>query len=145
MKVVLDTCILKLATFPANDNPSALIVELALAALIEWWASPAILDEYSHVLADEPTFLADVFAVVEQCFPLTELCVVTHEPDNRFVECALAVSADYLVTVNTARGHFDRKKYSETTMVSPGRFVNLPDVRRLLRQIGDVTERSEDA
>ena len=35
MRVVLDTCILKLATFPAEDNASALIFELARAGLIE--------------------------------------------------------------------------------------------------------------
>jgi len=36
---------------------------------------------------------------------------IKHEPDNRFLECALACRADYLITVNTARGHFDRGSY----------------------------------
>ena len=45
LRVVLDTCILKLATFPADNNASALICELALAGLIEAWVSPAILEE----------------------------------------------------------------------------------------------------
>jgi hypothetical protein len=31
LRVVLDTCILKLATFPADNNASALIYELARA------------------------------------------------------------------------------------------------------------------
>ena len=47
MRVVLDTCILKLATFPADNNASALIYELAGAGLIEAWVSPAILEEYA--------------------------------------------------------------------------------------------------
>ncbi len=42
MRVVLDTCILKLATFPADNNASALIYELARAGLIEAWVTPAI-------------------------------------------------------------------------------------------------------
>ena len=47
MRVVLDTCILKLATFPADNNASALIYELAHAGLIEASVSPAILEEYA--------------------------------------------------------------------------------------------------
>jgi predicted nucleic acid-binding protein len=64
--------------------------------------SPAILDEYSDVLSDEPEFLAEILKSVQQCYPLTTLAVIRHEPDNRFIECALAVKADFLVTVNTA-------------------------------------------
>ena len=52
MRVVLDTCILKLATFPAENNASALIYQLARAGLIEAWVSPAILEEYADVLGD---------------------------------------------------------------------------------------------
>jgi GNAT superfamily N-acetyltransferase len=37
LRVVLDTCILKLATFPGENNASALIFELARAGLIEAW------------------------------------------------------------------------------------------------------------
>jgi len=54
LRVVLDTCILKLATFPADNNVSALIYELAHAGLIEAWVSPAILEEYADVLGDHP-------------------------------------------------------------------------------------------
>ena len=136
--MVLDTCVLKLATFPASDNPAALIVELGLRDLIEWWASPAILEEYGYVLADEPEFLADVFNSVEQCLPLTELSIVGHEPDNRFIECALSVSADYLVTVNTARGHFDKRSYSGTKIATPGQFLKVPAVIELVRALPDV-------
>jgi hypothetical protein len=35
LRVVLDTCILKLATFPADNNAAALIYELARAGLID--------------------------------------------------------------------------------------------------------------
>ena len=52
LRVVLDTCILKLATFRAEDNASALIFDLARAGLIEAWVSPAILEEYADVLGE---------------------------------------------------------------------------------------------
>ena len=66
---------------------------------------------------------------------MTRLSVIRHEPDNRFVECALAVKADYLVTVNTARGHFDRNSYNGVRVVTPGAFANLDVVQPLIRRL----------
>ena len=135
MKVVLDTCVLKLATFPAEDNPSALVVALGLRRILRWWTTPAILDEYSSVMADAPDLLAEVFAASEVCYPLTELSIVRHEPDNRFIECALAVQADYLITVNTVPGHFEKKQYGKTRVMPPGLFVSMDCVQPLLRRL----------
>jgi len=135
LRVILDTCILKLATFPTQDNASALIFELARAALIEAWASPAMLEEYADVLGDRPDFVAEVVGICRLCHPLTELRIIRHEPDNRFLESALAASADYIVTVNTARGHFDQKKYQTVSVATPSEFLALPEVRPLLRRL----------
>jgi putative PIN family toxin of toxin-antitoxin system len=132
LKLVVDTCVLKLATFPVRDNPSARIVQLAFQSHLEWWASPAIVDEYTNVLSDEPELMTEVVAAVQLCYPLTELNVIRHEPDNRFIECALAVHADYIVTVNTARGHFDQKRYGEARVLTPGAFVNLSCIQHLI-------------
>ena len=133
MKAVLDTCVLKLATLPNPNNASALIVKLCWDGLLECWASPAMLEEYAVVLAYEPELLALVQDNFQVCYPLVQLDCINHEPDNRFVECALAIDADYLVTVNTARGHFDQRAYGQTIVVTPGAFLNLPGVQRLLR------------
>ena len=135
MKVVLDTCILKLATFPRENNASALIYELARAGLIEAWVSPAILEEYADVLGDQPEFVAEIVDSCRECQPLTELNVIRHEPDNRFLECALAVSADFIVTVNTAPGHLDRKQYQSVGVLRPGEFLNLPEVGPLVKKL----------
>ena len=93
LRVVLDTCILKLATFPADNNASALIYELAHAGLIEAWVSPAILEEYADVLGDHPEFVAEIVENFPVCYPLTELSVIRH---------ALAANAEFILTVNTA-------------------------------------------
>ena len=135
MRVVLDTCILKLATFPGENNASALIFELARAGLIEAWVSPAILEEYTDVSGDHPEFVAEIVESCRVCHPLTELSVIRHEPDNRFLECALSASADFIVTVNTAPGHFDRKRYQTVSAVRPGEFLNLPEVGRLVKKL----------
>jgi predicted nucleic acid-binding protein len=46
------------------------------------------------------------------------MSVICHEPDNRFLECALAASAAFIVTVNTAPGHFDRKAHGQVSVVA---------------------------
>jgi hypothetical protein len=83
LRVVLDTCILKLATFPADSNASALIYELARIGLIEAWVSPAILEEYADVLGDHPELVAEIVESFPVCYPLTELSVIRHELDCR--------------------------------------------------------------
>jgi hypothetical protein len=70
------------------------------------------------------------------CHPLTELSVIRHEPDNRFLECALAVGADFIVTVNTAAGHFDRKNYQDAAVVRPGEFLERSWPHGLARGLG---------
>ena len=135
LRVVLDTCILKLATFPGENNASALIFELARAGLIEAWVSPAILEEYADVLGDQPDFVAEIVDSCRVCYPLTELNIIRHEPDNRFLECALAANADFVITVNTAPGHFDRKMYQAVGVLRPGEFLNLPEVGRLVKKL----------
>ena len=134
MRVVLDTCILKLATLPTAVNPAALIVELALAGRLEPWASPAMIEEYAEVLREHEVFLQRVLQRLEICYPLTELEIIRHRPDNRFLECAMAVEADYLVTVNTARGHFDREAYQGVRVARPGEFLSQPAVATLVAE-----------
>ena len=68
------------------------------------------------------------------CYPLTELSVIRHEPDNRFLECALAADAEF-ITVNTAPGHFDRKQYQAVSVARPTEFLNVPEVARLVRKL----------
>ena len=135
MRVVLDTCVLKLATFPARSNVSALVFELVQSGLIEAWASPAILEEYGDVLGENPEFVAEIVESCRVCYPLTELRVIRHEPDNRFLECAFAADADYVITVNTASGHFDQKQYQTVRIVTPGEFLNFDSVNKLVRRI----------
>jgi len=134
LRVVLDTCILKLATFTRADNASALIYELARTGAIEAWASPAIFEEYAEVLGDRPDFVAEIVALCQCAYPLTELHIIRHEPDNRFLECALAAAADFIITVNTAPGHFDRKIYQTVGVVTPGEFLNVAEVVRLVKK-----------
>jgi len=134
LRVVLDTCILKLATLPNPDNPSGLIAGLAIRRLVDPWASPAMLEEYADVVGDHPDFLSEITAAMHMCHPVSRLRVIRHEPDNRFLECGLAGGADYLITVNTASGHFDRAAYDTMQVVTPGRFLRVTAVQALVRE-----------
>jgi len=127
--------VLKLATLPNHPNAAANIFLLCRRRLIEGWVSWAMLEEYSDVLARFPNVLAAVGETFECCHALDELDLIAHEPDNRFVECALACDADYLITVNTARGHFDQPCYGRTRVLTPGRFLNLDEVQSLLTRL----------
>lgn len=133
MRVVLDTCVLKLATLPGETNFAALIVDWVLRDKLHACASPAMLEEYGTVLASASELLAAVSAKCELSYPLTPLSLIRHEPDNRFLECALIAEVEYLITVNTAPGHFDRPAFGNVRVTTPGRFVRLPEVQALLR------------
>ena len=135
MRVILDTCILNLATFPAENNASALIYELAHAGLLKAWVTRAILEEYAEVIGDHAEFVAEIVESFRVCYPLTELSVIRHEPDNRFLECALAANVEFIVTVNTAPGHFDRKHYHAVNVARPGEFLKVPDIARLVKRL----------
>jgi predicted nucleic acid-binding protein len=87
------------------------------------------------VLANHPLFLEEIQAVIELCYPFFTTTAIEHEPDNRFLEVALTVRADYLVTVNTAHGHFDRKNYENVRDVTPGEFLKQREVQSLLAGI----------
>jgi len=58
-----------------------------------------------------------------------------HEPDNRFLECALVANADFIVTVNTATGHFDQKAYQHVRVATPGEFLSLHPIAALLKKL----------
>jgi predicted nucleic acid-binding protein len=135
LKAVLDTCVLKLATLPNPVSKSAVIVELCLREVLRAYVTPDVLAEYQRVLGDCPLLLQGVHAHFRLCLPLFTATAIKHEPDNRILECALACRADYLITVNTARGHFDRKSYGHVRIATPGEFLQLADVQTLLREL----------
>jgi hypothetical protein len=45
------------------------------------------------------------------------------------------MSADFIITVNTAAGHFDRKQFQTVRVVTPGQFVNLRPVALLVQKL----------
>ena len=96
-----------------------------------------MLGEYQRVLSDCPLLLEQIQEHFSICLPLFTATAIKHEPDNRFLEGALACQADYLISVNTAPGHFDRKSYEKVRVATPGEFLQQPDVQGLLRELAE--------
>jgi putative PIN family toxin of toxin-antitoxin system len=131
LKAVYDTNVV----VSANVNPGGLpasLVALALGKQVRLFYSPAILEEYEEVLKRPKfgftpqvvdLFLRDLRAAGEMVRPTQKLSASPHEPDNRFVECAQAARADYLLTGNTK--HFPFPEFAGTKIVTPAEFARV--------------------
>lgn len=97
---------------------------------VQWLASEAILTEYVVVLsrrklalhpvrADEA--IAKIRAAVAVVKPSVSIKASSDPDDNKFLECAQAGNADYLVTGNTR--HFPRT-WQDTRVVTPREFID---------------------
>ena len=135
MRVVLDTnVIVSGLNFPGNER---LVLELALRGRFELCVSPFILEEVAGVLvrkfawneersAQALRALGDAATVVEPR-RLPEMIEGGHA-DNRILECAVEVSADYLVTG-------DRRHLLPLEEHRGARILNAP---RFLSELGGV-------
>ncbi len=104
---------------------------LAFRGEIALYVSSPVLREYEEVLC-RPRFklkphqidsaLREIRKVGHLVQPAHTLSISTHDSDNRFLECAKAADADYLVTGNTR--HFPQI-HGKTRIVPGRRFLEL--------------------
>jgi putative PIN family toxin of toxin-antitoxin system len=104
---------------------------LALREHIALYVSLPVLAEYEEVLRRPrlklptrqiETVLAAIRKVAHLVEPAQTISVSPHESDNRFLECAEAAEADYLVTGNTK--HFPQG-HKKTKVVTGRRFLDI--------------------
>lgn len=129
-RVVLDTNIIVSALLvPAGTQASVLL--LAFRGDIALYLSAPVLAEYEEVLR-RPRFklqprhietaLRDIRKVGRLVEPTHPLSISPHESDNRFLECAEAAEADYLVTGNTR--HFPQT-HKQTKIITGRRLLDI--------------------
>jgi hypothetical protein len=135
LRVVLDTCILKLATFPPDNNASALIYELARAGLMGARVTPAILEEYADVLGDHPEFVAEIVESFTVCYPLTEPQRHPARTRQPFPGVRACRKRRIHRHGETAPGDFDRKQYQAANVTRPSEFLTVPEVGRLVKKL----------
>ena len=115
IRIVIDTNVLVSAMLSGRGH-EARVVQIARVGFFQACVSPPLLEEYKMVLR-RPVFRFEK-STVEQllCFlhsgtllvtPGKRIDIFSDEPDNRFLECAEAAQADYLVTGN--KRHFPRE------------------------------------
>ena len=107
-RVVLDTNVIVSASL-MPDGIQAAVLSLAFHGEIALYLSAPVLSEYEEVLC-RPRFklppqeieavLRDICKAGHFVRPTRTLAISPHESDNRFIECAEAADADYLVTGN---------------------------------------------
>ncbi|MDE2780604.1 MAG: putative toxin-antitoxin system toxin component, PIN family [Chloroflexota bacterium] len=131
MKVALDTnVIISALNFPGNER---LVLELALRGRFEFFLSIFILGEVAGVLTrkfgwdEERTArvvwtLENAATVIEP--PRLEGVIEGGHADNRVLECAVAVRADYLVT-GDRRHLLPLGEHRGTIIVNAPRFLSL--------------------
>lgn len=129
-KIVVDTNVLVSALLTTRGAEAA-VLDCIADHKADWCVSPTVLAEYEEVLR-RPKFsripreyidaLLVLAARANLVIPKITLTVSPHEPDNRFLECAEAANADYLVTGNTR--HFPAM-HGQTRIVTAHRFLHL--------------------
>jgi putative PIN family toxin of toxin-antitoxin system len=108
VRVVLDTNILVSACWKPGGL-EAQVADLAIAGQITACVSPEVLAEYCDVLSrpklaaigDRAHQLLAAFERIAVCVePTAAITDSIDDDDNRFLECATAAAADYLITGN---------------------------------------------
>jgi len=142
LRVVIDT----------NHIMSAILSSKgASAKLIDWMVkadnyfqlllSPPIWAEYgavgdwlipSHRQLEKQRIMQILRQQSEWVEPAFELQVCPDSYDNRFLECAVAGKADYLVTKNIR--HFPPKRYGEVNIVRISDFLRVLEKREELKK-----------
>lgn len=131
IKTVIDTGITVSAAF-RDRTPEEVILFIVEQEDFEWVVSSAILEEYNEVLARKkfnlpPEVLQKWREIFEQCTtriePDIEIDFPRDQKDAKFLECALAAEADYLITGD--KDFEEAQKLVKTTIISVSQFKEL--------------------
>jgi putative PIN family toxin of toxin-antitoxin system len=128
--LVIDTNILVSAALKPQGLPRA-VFRLAITKPARIYVSEPILDEYRDVFAGpelqirkglRQQFLQLVKNRSRLVTPWRSLAITKDPDDNKFLECADAAGADYLVTGN--QRHYPRF-WKKTKVITPREFINI--------------------
>jgi len=137
MRAVLDTNVIVSGLLSPKGN-ARLVLTMAFARTFDLIVSAELFAEYEAVIR-RPKFrfrseeideaLTEIRRVGRIVNPTDKVSESPDETDNRFLECAEAGSAHYLVTGNTS--HFP-KNWGKTQVVTVRRFLEVltPELRR---------------
>jgi putative PIN family toxin of toxin-antitoxin system len=128
LKVVLDTNLV-VSGHLNPDGLERLVLNLALTDQVHFFITAEILDEYRRVLHRkkfrlEPAYIKESLQLIAKVAttirPKRTLRASPDPDDNRFLECAEAAAADFLITGN--KRHFP-KTWGNTRIVNAREFI----------------------
>ncbi|MGD9562312.1 MAG: putative toxin-antitoxin system toxin component, PIN family [Pyrinomonadaceae bacterium] len=131
IKAVIDTGVAVSAAF-RDRTPEEIILFIVEQEDFEWVVSPAITEEYTEVLGRKkfdlpPEVLQKWVLIFEQCTrpiePDVKVDFARDQKDAKFLECALAAEADYLITGD--KDFEEAHKLVQTTIISVSQFKTL--------------------
>ncbi len=131
LKIVVDTNVIVSAFLKPYSNP-ALILALIAQQEVNLCLSKNILTEYQEVFTYQKfkhlnqdkvkIFLSQIERDALWIEPQLTVNILKDDPeDNKFLECALAAKADFLITGNTK--HFPLHSFYHTRIVTPAKFL----------------------
>lgn len=131
LKIAIDTNVVISAFLKPYSNP-ALILALVVQREVNLCLSKNILTEYQGVFAYQKfkhlnqdkikIFLNQIKQDALWIEPQLTVNILKDDPeDNKFLECALAAKADFLITGNTK--HFPLHSFYRTRIVMPVEFL----------------------
>ncbi|MCC7154532.1 MAG: putative toxin-antitoxin system toxin component, PIN family [Bryobacterales bacterium] len=130
LRLVIDTNIVVSAALKP-DGLQRTVLLLALSKPVRLYVSKAIMDEYREVLGRRKMNIAkghrqQLLQLIENrsqaVTPSRPLQVTTDPDDNKFLECADAARADYLITGN--QKHFP-KFWKKTKVITSHEFIDI--------------------
>jgi uncharacterized protein len=135
IKVVLDTNVIVSALNFAGKP--AEVFDLAIAGEVANIISDHIITEVKNILMRkfswEPAEAEDAGTLLrlfsKGVNPKRRLKIISHEPDNRILECAVAGKADFIISGD--RHLTDLEDFQGIKIVTPARFLNLIEEGRV--------------
>jgi len=128
LRLVLDTNIVVSAALKPEGLPRTILI-LAITKPARLYVSPAVLAEYRQVLSRPELHIRrglrhQLLQLVRSrsysVIPNRRFQVTQDPDDNKFLECADAAGADYLITGN--QRHFP-KFWKKTKVITPREFI----------------------
>jgi putative PIN family toxin of toxin-antitoxin system len=130
MRIVVDTNVFVSSFFGGNPRR---IIDLWKNGEVSLCLSRDILDEYIEVLErmglEDKEELKELLVLFSKGFNIVfttktpKISVVQADPDDdKFIECAIALNAEAIVTGDKALGNI--KKYREIRILTPAQFLN---------------------
>jgi uncharacterized protein len=130
-KLIIDTNVF-VSSLIQRNYPYYIVSEIFSNSEFELCISDKIFEEYIEVLHREKFSKYSAFAAKTQIllrdiqkqaikyFPTAKLKIINDIDDNKYLELAEVINANYLITGNT--NDFTMKDYKETKIVTPKKF-----------------------